>query len=61
MNNGSSDSLKVSSNHGFSPNAFQIRLIVGCDIPVAWARLRVDQCVALLGFSISVLTTMAST
>ena len=30
---GSSDSLKVSSCHGLRPNAFQIRLTVGWDIP----------------------------
>ena len=36
MNNGSVDNLKVSSTHGLSPNAFQIRDTVGWDIPVAF-------------------------
>src|SRR3954447_22828420 len=61
MNNGSVDSLNVSSTHGLSPNAFQIRLTVGCDIPVALAIARVDQCVAPTGFWVRVFTTTAST
>ena len=43
---GSSDSLKVSSCHGLRPNAFQIRLTVGWDIPNDLASPRVDQWVA---------------
>ncbi len=43
---GSSDSLKVSSCHGLRPNAFQIRLTVGWDIPKDLASPRVDQWVA---------------
>src|ERR1035441_10301612 len=61
MNNGSLDNLKVSSSHGLRPNAFQMRLIVGWDMPVALAMPRVDQCVASLGFSVKVFTTTAST
>jgi hypothetical protein len=61
MNNGSVDNLKVSSIHGLSPNAFQMRLTVGWDIPVALAIPLVDQWVASAGFSVSVLTTIAST
>src|SRR3954449_7488855 len=61
MNNGSVDSLNVSSTHGLSPNAFQIRLTVGCDIPGAFAIARVDQCVAPTGFWVRVFTTTAST
>jgi hypothetical protein len=38
--------MKVSSTHGLSPNAFQMRLTVGCDIPVAVAIRHVDQCAA---------------
>src|SRR5215218_5852708 len=61
MNNGSVDNLKVSSIHGLSPNAFQMRLTVGWDIPVALAIPLVDQCVASTGCSVSVFTTTAST
>ena len=61
MNNGSVDNLNVSSIHGLSPNAFQIRATVGWDIPVAVATPRVDQCVASTGLSVRVLTTTAST
>jgi hypothetical protein len=61
MNNGSVDNLKVSSIHGLSPNAFQIRDTVGWDIPVALAIERVDQCVASAGLDVNVLSTTAST
>src|SRR5271157_4004120 len=46
MNSGSSDNLKVSAAHGFSPNARQTRATVGWLMPVALAMSRVDQCVA---------------
>src|ERR1700678_604642 len=60
-NSGSLDSLNVSICQGLRPNAFQIRLTVGCDIPKDAARPLVDQCVALPGFSVNVLTITAST
>jgi len=60
-NSGSVDSLKVSICHGLRPNAFQIRLTVGCDIPNEAARALVDQWVALRGLSVRVLTMTAST
>jgi hypothetical protein len=49
MNCGSVDSFHVSTRCGLSPNARQIREIADCDIPVAVAIDRVDQCVPLLG------------
>jgi hypothetical protein len=58
---GSVESLEVSSSHGLSPKAFQIRLTLGWDIPSALASLRVDQCVASTGFSASVFITTACT
>ena len=48
-NCGSSDSLNVSVNHGFNPNARQIRPTDDGDIPAFAARSRVDQCVASVG------------
>jgi hypothetical protein len=60
MNSGSSDSLKVSVAHGLSPNARHTRATVGWLIPLALAMSRLDQCVASVGFSVSVLTTTAS-
>ena len=61
MNCGSVDSLKVSTRCGLSPNARQIRLIADCDIPVARANDRVDQCVASVGVVSSVMTSTCST
>jgi class 3 adenylate cyclase len=55
------ESLNVSLNCGFNPNARQIRLTADCDIPVALAIERVDQCVASTGVSSSVFTTTRST
>jgi hypothetical protein len=46
---------------GLSPNARQIRLTADCDIPVAAAVERVDQCVAPVGCSSSVFTITRST
>ena len=61
MNNGSGDSLKLSTKCGFRPNARQIRLTADWVIPVEVASERVDQCVALAGVSSSVLTITRST
>jgi hypothetical protein len=61
MNCGSGESLNVSVWCGFSPNARQIRLTADCDIPVAAAIERVDQCVASFGCSSSVFTITRST
>src|SRR3954452_17239342 len=61
MNNGSGDSLKSSIRCGLSPNARQIFDTAVCDIPVAFAIDRVDQCVAFAGVSSSVLTITRST
>src|SRR6266540_2391078 len=61
MNCGSGDSLNVSTWCGLSANARQIRLIADCDIPVAAAIDRVDQCVALSGWASSVVTMTRST
>ncbi len=60
-NCGSSDSLNVSVNHGFNPNARQIRPTDDAEIPDFAARSRVDQCVASVGRSSSVRTITAST
>ena len=49
MNCGSADSFQVCTRCGLSPNARQIREIADCDIPVAVAIDRVDQCVSFLG------------
>ena len=46
MNCGSVDSFQVSTRWGLSPNARQIREIADCDISVAEAIDRVDQCVS---------------
>jgi hypothetical protein len=54
MNNGSVDSLKVCVRCGAGAKARQIREIADCDIPVAAAIDRVDQCVAFFGVSSSV-------
>jgi len=43
------------------PNARQIRLIADCDMPASFAIDRVDQCVASVGVSSSVLTITRST
>ena len=51
----------VSSRHGLSPNAFQIRLTVGYRLCQGLARPRVDECVASRGFSVKVLTITTST
>lgn len=40
------DSFQVCTRCGLSPNARQIREIADCDIPVALAIDRVDQCVS---------------
>ena len=61
MNIGSGDSLKLSTRWGLSPNARQIRDTVDCDIPVAAASERVDQCVASRGVCSRVLTITRST
>ena len=61
MNCGSGESLNVSVWCGFSPNARQIRLTALWLIPVAAAIERVDQCVAVLGCSSSVLMITRST
>ncbi len=60
-NCGSAESLKVSCLCGLRPNARQIRETAVCDMPVAAAIDRVDQCVASTGLVSSVLTTTAST
>ncbi|MGH3794886.1 MAG: hypothetical protein ACRDSP_08350 [Pseudonocardiaceae bacterium] len=46
MNCGSVESFQVSTRCALSPNARQIREIADCDIPVAAAIDRVDQCVS---------------
>ncbi|AIR98087.1 hypothetical protein SGLAU_10400 [Streptomyces glaucescens] len=61
MNSGSVDSLNVCDRCGASANARQIREIADCDMPVAAAIDLVDQWVAFLGFSSSVLTMTRST
>ena len=62
MNCGSVDSFQVCTRCGLSPNARQIREIADCDIPVALAIDRVDQCVSpLAADSSSVLTITDST
>lgn len=54
------DSFHVSIACGFSPNARQIRDTALCDIPVADAIDRVDQCVSLPGVDSSVLVITCS-
>jgi|GEM_PF-1665333 len=61
MKKGSVESLKDSARCRWSPNAFQIRLIVVRLIPISFAMERVDQWVASVGFSSRVFTTTAST
>ena len=61
MNCGSGESLNVSVWCGFKPKARQIRLTADCDMPVAAAIERVDQCVAFAGCSSSVFTITRST
>ena len=61
-NCGSVDSFQVCTRCGLSPNARQIREIAVCDIPVALAIDRLDQCVSpFAGDSSSVLTITDST
>ena len=61
MNCGSGDNLNDSTRCGFSANARQMRLTADCDMPVAAASERVDQCVAFAGVSSNVLTITRST
>lgn len=61
MKNGSVESLKVCERCGARANARQILETVDCDMPVAAAMERVDQCVAFFGVSSSVLTITRST
>lgn len=61
MNSGSVDSLNVCDGCGARANARLIREIADYDMPVAAAIDRVDQWVAFLGFSSSVLTMTRST
>src|SRR3954470_16063862 len=60
-NCGSVESLNVSVRCGCSENARQMRCTEEADTPDAFAMSRVLHCVAPVGFSSSVLTTMAST
>jgi hypothetical protein len=60
-NCGSVDSFQVCTAWGLSPNARQIRDTVDCDMPVAAAIDRVDQCVSCPGVSSSVLVITCST
>jgi hypothetical protein len=53
--------LKVSCRCGLRPNTRQIREITVCDIPLAAAIDRVDQCVASAGEDSSVVTIPRST
>src|SRR6476620_4423109 len=59
-NCGSVESLNVSVRCGCSENARQMRCTEEAETPDAFAMSRVLQCVAPVGFSSSVLTTMAS-
>lgn len=61
MNSGSVDSLKVCEQCGARAKARQILEMADCDIPVAAAIDRVDQCVAFFGVSSRVLTITLST
>ena len=62
MNCGSADNFQVWTRCGLRPNARQIREIADCDMPVAAAIDRVDQCVSAPGpRSSSVLVITSST
>jgi hypothetical protein len=61
MNGGSVDSFQASSRWGLSPKARQIRTMAVWLMPVARAISRVDQWVASVGVSSSVLVITAST
>jgi hypothetical protein len=60
-NSGSVWSLNVSLRHGCNPKAFQIRPTLAGETPTRLANEQVDQCVASLGISSSVLTISSST
>jgi hypothetical protein len=60
MNCGSADSFQVSVKCGLRPNARQIREIADCDMPVAAAIDRVDQCVSCPGPRSSSVLVMTS-
>ncbi|MBD2894393.1 hypothetical protein amrb99_33180 [Actinomadura sp. RB99] len=60
-NCGSVDSFQVCTVCGLGPNARQIRETADCDIPVAAAIDRVDQCVSAPGVSSNVAVTTRST
>jgi hypothetical protein len=60
-NCGSVDSFQVCTACGLSPNARQIRDTADCDIPVADAIDRVDQCASCPGVSSKVLVITSST
>src|SRR5207253_9037071 len=59
--NGSVDNLKVSTRCGCNENARQMREMADCDIRVAWAMVRVDQCVPCGGVDSNVRVIRAST
>src|SRR5579884_1521206 len=59
-NSGSVDSFQVCTRCGLSPNARQIRETADCDIPVAAAIDRVDQCVSRPDVSSRVLVIIRS-
>ena len=61
MNWGSVDSFQAASRCGLSPKARQIPTMAVWLIPLAWAMERVDQWVASVGVSSSVLVITAST
>ncbi len=58
---GSAESFQVCIACGLSPNARQIRETADCDMPVAAAIDRVDQCVSRPGVDSNVLVTTSST
>ncbi len=58
-NKGSLLNLKVRNRCGFKPCFFQMRLTEASLMPVAWAMLRVLQCVASAGFSRVVRATIS--